>query len=102
MLEATNYSLQRRSTRQTPRKNRRKEFGRINQDCDSNVPLCSAWTKSIAVYHGADVEYLKLQAIQLLLRYQVEALRRLYSLPEAFEVCHISISLFSTSLTKHR
>lgn len=39
-------------------------------------------------YHGADAEYLKVQAMQLLLRCQVLAIRQLWSLPETFEVNH--------------
>lgn len=37
-------------------------------------------------YHGDDAEYLRLQALQLLLRYQFQALRKLWDLPDVFEV----------------
>lgn len=37
-------------------------------------------------YHGPDAEYVKLQALQLLLRLQIQALSKLWSLPDTFEV----------------
>ena len=37
-------------------------------------------------YRGNDAEYLKLEAMQLLLRAQVQALQKIWSLPDAFEV----------------
>lgn len=38
------------------------------------------------VFHGSQAEILKLQAFQLLLRHQVHALKKLWNLPDAFEV----------------
>jgi hypothetical protein len=46
---------------------------------------CEAY--SWADFHGQDAEYLKLQAFQHLLRLQVQALSKLWSLPDVFEVC---------------
>lgn len=37
-------------------------------------------------YEGEDAEYLRLQALQLLLRTQVQAIRKLWDLPEVYEV----------------
>ena len=39
-----------------------------------------------ADYEGDDAEYLRLQALQLLLRMQVLAIRKLWDLPEVYEV----------------
>jgi RNA polymerase I-specific transcription initiation factor RRN7 len=39
-----------------------------------------------ADYEGDDAEYLRLQALQLLLRMQVLAIRKLWNLPEVYEV----------------
>ncbi|WWC89856.1 uncharacterized protein L201_004784 [Kwoniella dendrophila CBS 6074] len=52
------------------RRNKRREEGRAN-------PL---------FYHGLEAEYLRVQALQLLLRLQVQALSKLWSLPDAFEI----------------
>lgn len=40
----------------------------------------------MAVYQGNDAEWLKLQALQHLLRLQVQALSKLWNLPEMYEV----------------
>ncbi|WVQ77975.1 hypothetical protein IAT38_000056 [Cryptococcus sp. DSM 104549] len=42
--------------------------------------------KNPELYHGEESEYLKHQALQLLLRLQVQALSKLWSLPEAYEL----------------
>ena len=39
------------------------------------------------VYHGEEAEWLRLQALQLMLRLQVAEIRRLWDLPEVLEVC---------------
>lgn len=45
------------------------------------------WTPLIrAVYHGEEAEWLKLQALQLMLRFQVKELRQIWGLPEVLEV----------------
>jgi hypothetical protein len=52
----------------------------------------TAWqglTKGCTDYHGAEAEYLKLQAFQLMLRLQVQELRALWGLPDAFEVSQL-------------
>lgn len=51
----------------------------------------------VTVFHGPQAEILKLQAFQLLLRHQVHALRKLWNLPDAFEVC-IMIPSHSSSI----
>jgi hypothetical protein len=38
------------------------------------------------VYHGEEAEWLKLQSLQLMLRLQVQRVRELWNLTEAFEV----------------
>jgi RNA polymerase I-specific transcription initiation factor RRN7 len=38
------------------------------------------------VYHGEEGEWLKLQALQLMLRLQVHKIREIWQLPEVFEV----------------
>ena len=47
----------------------------------------------ILVYHGNDAEWVKSQAMQLLLRLQVQALSKLWNLPPAFEVSHFTLSV---------
>lgn len=49
-------------------------------------PVRECEAHSCADFHGQDAEYLKLQAFQHLLRLQVQALSRLWSLPDVFEV----------------
>ncbi|WVO21859.1 uncharacterized protein IAS62_003179 [Cryptococcus decagattii] len=67
---AVNYALTRRRLAKAPRYNKRKMEGRKNQE----------------FFHGPQAEILKLQAFQLLLRHQVHALRKLWNLPDAFEM----------------
>ncbi|RXK35145.1 hypothetical protein M231_07593 [Tremella mesenterica] len=69
VTEATPHALQRRRERKGPRINKRKEHGAANVD----------------YYHGDDAEYLRIQAVQLLLRHQVIALRESWDLPDLFE-----------------
>ena len=38
------------------------------------------------VYHGEEGEWLKLQALQLMLRLQVQKMREIWQLPDVFEV----------------
>lgn len=40
----------------------------------------------MVVYHGEEGEWLKLQALQLMLRLQVQKMREIWQLPEVFEV----------------
>ena len=40
------------------------------------------------VYHGEEGEWLKLQALQLMLRLQVQKMREIWQLPEVFEVSY--------------
>lgn len=49
---------------------------------DRPTVMCPEW----AVYHGEEAEWLKHQALQLMLRLQVKELRQLWALPEVFEV----------------
>jgi len=44
------------------------------------------------VYHGEEGEWLKLQALQLMLRLQVQKMREIWLLPDVFEV---SLSIHS-------
>ena len=76
------YTQQRRVMRKERRVNRRKADGTRNQDC----MLSGGNPKLITDYHGSDAEYLKVQALQLLLRHQVAAIRKLWSLPDIYEV----------------
>ena len=49
-------------------------------------PLTDCEAYPCSDFHGQDAEYLKLQAFQHLLRLQVQALSKLWSLPDVFEV----------------
>ncbi|ORX40017.1 hypothetical protein BD324DRAFT_615952 [Kockovaella imperatae] len=69
VVESSAYALQRRSLKKGPRRNKRREKGDVNRK----------------YYWGDDAEYLKIQALQLLLRLQVQALKPMWSLPDAFE-----------------
>ncbi|OCF36467.1 hypothetical protein I316_01716 [Kwoniella heveanensis BCC8398] len=64
------HMIKRRKGTGGPRRNKRKEEGRANPE----------------YYHGFEAEYLRIQALQLLLRLQVQALSRLWSLPGIYEV----------------
>ncbi|WWC60925.1 uncharacterized protein I303_103501 [Kwoniella dejecticola CBS 10117] len=65
------HQLQRRKMgNRGPRRNKRREEGRAN-------PL---------FYHGAEAEYLRIQALQILLRLQIQAISKLWSLPETYEM----------------
>ncbi|WRT67298.1 uncharacterized protein IL334_004266 [Kwoniella shivajii] len=73
----------RKAARIGPRRNKRRDEGRANPN----------------FYHGSEAEYLRIQALQLLLRLQVQAISKLWSLPDAFEVivrdlwaCQLSLS----------
>ncbi|WWD01218.1 hypothetical protein V866_008159 [Kwoniella sp. B9012] len=65
------------------RRNKRKEEGRAN-------PL---------FYHGAEAEYLRIQALQLLLRLQVQAISKLWSLPDSFEMIVRDLWAYQLSLS---
>ncbi|WWD16029.1 hypothetical protein CI109_100454 [Kwoniella shandongensis] len=64
------HALTKRRLVRGPRHNKRKEEGRANPE----------------FYHHEEAEYLRLQGLQILLRLQVQALSKLWSLPEAFEM----------------
>ncbi|ORY24983.1 hypothetical protein BCR39DRAFT_545473 [Naematelia encephala] len=83
VVESTNFALQKRSLKRAPRRNKRREAGNLNKD----------------YYHGTDAEYLKVQAMQLLLRYQVQALRQLWSLPDAFEIIVRDLWAYQLAIT---
>ncbi|WVO12723.1 hypothetical protein L204_100331 [Cryptococcus depauperatus] len=78
-----NFALQRRRTTKGPRINKRKEEGRKNKE----------------YFHGSEAEYLKLQAFQLLLRHQVHALMKLWSLPEVFEMIVRDLWIYQLSVS---
>jgi len=40
----------------------------------------------MVVYHGEEGEWLKLQALQLMLRLQVQKIKEIWLLPDVFEV----------------
>lgn len=51
------------------------------------------------MYHGEEGEWLKLQALQLMLRLQVQRMREIWQLPEVFEVCQMTHGRLSMQLT---
>ncbi|WVQ98863.1 hypothetical protein IAU59_005994 [Kwoniella sp. CBS 9459] len=63
------HMIKRRKGTGGPRRNKRKEEGRANPE----------------FYHGFEAEYLRIQALQLLLRLQLQALSKLWSLPDVYE-----------------
>ncbi|CAK9786874.1 unnamed protein product [Cutaneotrichosporon oleaginosum] len=70
MTGPTAHALQkRRMLKGGERINKRKVYGRADR----------------GVYHGAQAEALRLQGLQVLLRHQVAAVRRLWGVPEALE-----------------
>ena len=85
-MEPSGHALQKRTIRKGPRRNRKKDEGAANRDCELPLPnaLCKAYI--VSVYHGDDAAYLRCQALQLLSRLQLQALKKLWSLPDAFEV----------------
>lgn len=91
----TNYALQKRRMKKAPRRNRRRELGTSNLECESLAldreraagSGCGRGDADAeADYHGDEAEWLKMETIQLALRYQVQALRKLWSLPDVYEV----------------
>ncbi|WVF72046.1 hypothetical protein IAT40_006858 [Kwoniella sp. CBS 6097] len=64
------HMIKRRKGTGGPRRNKRKEEGRADPE----------------YYHGFEAEYLRIQALQLLLRLQIQALSKLWSLPDIYEV----------------
>jgi hypothetical protein len=81
--------------KKAPRRNRRRELGTSNLECKLSA-VDPDWAggdgcgcgdaDTEADYHGEEAEWLKMEAIQLALRYQVQALRKLWSLPDVYEV----------------
>lgn len=51
------------------------------------------------MYHGEEGEWLKLQALQLMLRLQVQRMREIWQLPEVFEVSRMTQGRLSMQLT---
>lgn len=51
------------------------------------------------MYHGEEAEWLRLQALQLMLRLQVSEIRRLWDIPEILEVSLVSTAPVSELLT---
>ncbi|KAK4685738.1 hypothetical protein P7C73_g4406, partial [Tremellales sp. Uapishka_1] len=80
--EPTGHALQKRRLRRAPRRNKRKEEGRNNKD----------------YYHGDEAEWLRIQAIQQLLRLQVQALSALWSLPDVYEIIVRDLWAYQLSL----
>ncbi|KAL1412621.1 hypothetical protein Q8F55_000368 [Vanrija albida] len=70
VAEMTGHALQKRRMKTGPRINKRKMEGKRDKN----------------YVHGVEAESLRIQGLQLLLRHQVAALRRLWALPEAFEL----------------
>lgn len=54
----------------------------------------------MADLHGSEAEWLKVQAMQLLLRYQTQELKKLSELPDVFEVS-LGIPCFNTNSLDH-
>jgi hypothetical protein len=91
--------------KKAPKRNRRRELGTSNLECKSPA-VDSDWAAedgcgcgiadAEADYHGEEAEWLKMEAIQLALRYQVQALRKLWSLPDVYEVSEPELFTYSS------
>ena len=83
-MENVGHTLQKRTFRKGERRNKRREEGRANAACR---PIFYHGVEVLMiVYHGEEGEWLKLQALQLMLRLQVQKMREIWQLPEVFEV----------------
>jgi hypothetical protein len=84
-VENVGHTLQKRTFRKGERRNKRREEGRANAARKFILSHISEG-ELILVYHGEEGEWLKLQALQLMLRLQVQKMREIWQLPEVFEV----------------
>jgi RNA polymerase I-specific transcription initiation factor RRN7 len=83
-VENVGHTLQKRTFRKGERRNKRREEGRANA---ARMFIYHQGVEVLMiVYHGEEGEWLKLQALQLMLRLQVQKMREIWQLPEVFEV----------------